>query len=249
MCEDDLKDLLRRWPFQTGQINARLITGRDGSAKIQVRVELGLLQMETTGRPDGQQPHGYQTWLFYHTHCLRRHIEAAGTETGFSLDSEACRELRREAVQFHHRFVALFALEHYEAVIRDTTHFLHVVDLCRRYGQSEYDRVALNQYRPSVMAMRVRAEVAMAMAENRRDDARRVIDHGLNQLRAFYDQTGQAEQFDKSNEVHMLHGLRDALVPKLPASQRVELEERLRQALASENYELAAILRDELRLL
>ena len=46
-----------------------------------------------------------------------------------------------------------------------------------------------------------------------------------------------------------LRGMRDALVPKLPASQRAELEERLRGAIDAENYELAAILRDELRMM
>jgi len=49
--------------------------------------------------------------------------------------------------------------------------------------------------------------------------------------------------------VQLLHGLRDALVPKLPSSQRMELEERLSAAISAENYELAAILRDELRML
>lgn len=249
MCEDDLNDLLRRWPFQPGQVNARWITGGDGSPRIQVRIELGILQMEAAGRPDGQEPHGYQTLLLYHTHRLRQHIESTGRETGFTLDSEACEELRREAVQFHHRFTAFFTLEDYKAVVRDTTHFLHVIDLCRRYAASEYDRVALEQYRPTVIAMRVRAEVAMAMVNGRRDDARRLIEHGLEQLQAFYEHMGRAEQYEKSNEAHMLHALRDALVPKLPASQRVELEQRLREALAAENYELAAILRDELRLL
>ena len=43
--------------------------------------------------------------------------------------------------------------------------------------------------------------------------------------------------------------LRDALVPQLPVSQRSELEERIRAAIDAENYELAAILRDELRIL
>jgi protein-arginine kinase activator protein McsA len=38
-------------------------------------------------------------------------------------------------------------------------------------------------------------------------------------------------------------------VPRLPTSQRAELEERLRRAVAAENFELAAILRDELRTL
>jgi protein-arginine kinase activator protein McsA len=38
-------------------------------------------------------------------------------------------------------------------------------------------------------------------------------------------------------------------VPQLPPAQRTELEERLRAAVRAENYELAAILRDELRLM
>jgi len=43
--------------------------------------------------------------------------------------------------------------------------------------------------------------------------------------------------------------MREALAPKLPVSARAELQSRLKQALESENYELAAILRDELRLM
>jgi protein-arginine kinase activator protein McsA len=41
--------------------------------------------------------------------------------------------------------------------------------------------------------------------------------------------------------------MRDALVSRLPTSERSELEERLRRAVSAENFELAAILRDELR--
>ena len=52
-----------------------------------------------------------------------------------------------------------------------------------------------------------------------------------------------------AGEVQLLRGMRDALVPKLPTSQRVELQDRLRAAVEAENYELAAILRDELRLM
>ena len=45
----------------------------------------------------------------------------------------------------------------------------------------------------------------------------------------------------------MLEGMRDVLQPQLPTSQRYELERRLQAAATAENYELAAILRDELR--
>jgi hypothetical protein len=71
----------------------------------------------------------------------------------------------------------------------------------------------------------------------------------LSELRSVYDDAGRGDEFDSANETQLLRGMRDALVPKLPTSQRVELQERLRAAIDAENYELAAILRDELRLL
>ena len=246
---DDLTQLLRRWAYEPGRMNARIITGQDGASKIQIRVELGILQMEMSGRPDGAQPMGFDSSLVYHTYRLQEHIEKTGSDKDFAIDREACRTLREEAVQYYHRFIALFALEQYTAVIRDTTHTVHLIDLCRQYGQSAEDRDALEQYRPAVLAMRVRGEVALAMASGSRGDAMHLIDQGLEQLRAAFEEAGRAEEFDNANETHMLRGLRDALVPKLPASQRVELEERLRAAVADENYELAAILREELRLL
>jgi len=47
----------------------------------------------------------------------------------------------------------------------------------------------------------------------------------------------------------LLLGMKEALVPQLPPSERADLKERLLAAISAENYELAAILRDELRLL
>ena len=43
--------------------------------------------------------------------------------------------------------------------------------------------------------------------------------------------------------------MREVLVPKLPSSQRHELEQRLKATIEAENYELAAVLRDELRMM
>jgi protein-arginine kinase activator protein McsA len=43
--------------------------------------------------------------------------------------------------------------------------------------------------------------------------------------------------------------MKEALIPQLPPSERADIKERLAAAIASENFELAAILRDELRLL
>jgi protein-arginine kinase activator protein McsA len=43
--------------------------------------------------------------------------------------------------------------------------------------------------------------------------------------------------------------MKEAMIPRLPPSQRADIKERLSDAIAAENFELAAILRDELRLL
>ena len=87
------------------------------------------------------------------------------------------------------------------------------------------------------------------MVSEQSKDALGAIDAGLEELKTIFEQAGHADLYDQANEVQLLRGMRDALVPKLPGSQRVELEERLRGALDAENYELAAILRDELRMM
>jgi hypothetical protein len=54
----DISPLLEQWDYQPGQLVVRKFLGRDGVEKIQLRVDLGLLQMNAQGRPDGKHPHG-----------------------------------------------------------------------------------------------------------------------------------------------------------------------------------------------
>src|SRR3982751_2061975 len=110
---DDLSRLLREWPFEPGKLNVRLITGEDGEPRIQVRLDLGILQMHTEGRPDGQKPYGFDSLLEYHEAKLDEATASGGNEK-FSLSEDECEELRSEAVQFYHRYMALLVLEDYE---------------------------------------------------------------------------------------------------------------------------------------
>jgi len=52
----DISHLLEHWDYQPGQVVVRKFTGKDGVPKIQLRVDLGLLQMNAEGRPDGKRP-------------------------------------------------------------------------------------------------------------------------------------------------------------------------------------------------
>ena len=51
----DISDLLNHWEYQAGQIVVRRFQGKDGKEKIQLRVDLGVLQMDAFGRPDPNQ--------------------------------------------------------------------------------------------------------------------------------------------------------------------------------------------------
>ena len=60
----DISGIIRDWEYQPGQTSARKIRGKDGKEKIQMRVELGLLQMETQGRPDVRDlTERYPSWI------------------------------------------------------------------------------------------------------------------------------------------------------------------------------------------
>jgi hypothetical protein len=247
---DDLTHLLNSWPHQPGRINARRIMGTDGHPKLQIRIDLGVLQMEMEGRPDGVRPHGRDSLLDYHQDRLRQ-SEKSGepSAAGFVLTQEECRALREEAVQYYHRYVGLFALGDFTGVVRDTTRNLALFDLCRDFGESDSDRTILEQFRPAVLMMRSRSGAELALASGQPKHALTVLDRGINELRLAFQEAGRVDEFESANEVQLLRGMRDVLVPKLPASQKVELQERLRAALDAENYELAAILRDELKLM
>src|SRR5207249_1795645 len=62
----DLNTILRDWPHENGNIKVRKIAGLDGREKLQLRVDLGVLQMEVAGRPDGRRPHNCESLLEYH---------------------------------------------------------------------------------------------------------------------------------------------------------------------------------------
>jgi hypothetical protein len=107
----------------------------------------------------------------------------------------------------------------------------------------------LEQFRPYILMLRARAMASQAIKDNEPKAAVVALDQGLDALRQYFSNSGQPQMFDASAEADMLRGMRESLVPKLPVSQQSELRARLASAIEQENYELAAILRDELKML
>ena len=53
MHNNDISKILKDWAYKQGMLDARIIEAVDGRSLIQIRIELGVIQMEMAGRPDG----------------------------------------------------------------------------------------------------------------------------------------------------------------------------------------------------
>jgi hypothetical protein len=233
----DIDAALRGWEYRPGVVQARLVKAHDGRQVIQLRLDLGLLQMETTGRPDGTRPHGRPTYFDY----LKR--RARGREE-FVLTEEQCQEADREFVQYYHRRLCWLALHDYARAVADADHTLAFMDFVREHAPEDYVR-AHEQYRGFVLFHRTQAAAALAVAEKDPEAAIDEIRTGLKRMREFF--AGfQAE--DDMEEDGMVQRLRE-LEQTLREEHHIEatLQERLAEAVAREDYEAAARLRDALR--
>src|SRR6516165_2034282 len=117
----DIDGALKGWDFKPGVVKARLIEAANGRQLIQMRVDLGVLQMETTGRPDGERPHGHATYFDY-LRKQSRLAERSGKDFVFS--EEQCARADREFVQFYHRRISWLALRQFRQAVADADHTL-----------------------------------------------------------------------------------------------------------------------------
>ena len=233
---EDLSPILSEWPWQPGRLDVRRATGADGRLLLQVRVELGLLQLEADGRPDGLPYDGCESALAWCRANARAPIAPARVA-----------DLAAEMGQRRQRALACAMLEDWMRVRRDAIENLEAIEQIAQRAADAADRGRFVGWKPHELAMRTRAEAAIAVASGRRDLAQAALDAGLQAVREAWMRAGRADQAERGPEVALLRALLDALTLKLPTSQRGELERRLQQAVLAENYELAAILRDELR--
>ena len=238
----DLNTLLEGWPHEPGQIRVRKIKGDDGREKIQLRIDLGLIQMETVGRPDGLRPHGSESLLHWHCKRARRALTA---ERPFSLSADECGELQQEAIQYYHRYVALFELGDFENVVLDTERNLDLFSFVAKYAEREEFAWSLEQFRPYVLMMRTRAKASLNLERNEIPAAIKEIELGRNQiLKVLKD---RPDPTDTSAETEFLAEWLEELQSKRPLSKLEVMQREMEQAIASEAYERAAQLRDAIR--
>jgi hypothetical protein len=232
----DLTPWLREWPWRPGRLDVRRIQASDGRLVLQVRLELGILQLEADGRPDGGDFRQATTALDWFQ-----------GQPDADVDAEGVAVLAAEMAQFRQRAMACALIEDWPRAQRDAQHNLDVLDLIAARAQDAPARRRFETWRPHEQATLARAASALALASGRRDLARAALDAGLRQVQATMARLGRSDDAGQCPETALLRALLDALTLKLPGSQRLELQQRLDDAVRAENFELAAILRDELR--
>jgi len=244
----DISHLLEQWDYQPGQPAVRKFTGRDGTEKIQLRVDLGMLQMNAEGRPDGKRPLGYPSLFDFYRAKLYKHLAAnGGSETGFKLTHDDCTRLHLEAFQYHNRYNCLLQLKEYAAVVRDTERKLVVFDFVSKHAENEELSWALQQFRPQLIMVNTRAMACQSIEAKDYSTAIQQIEHGINRIREFYRDSNRSEVLEACGEITWLKNWLEQVYTLRPLSPREKLEHDLTEAVNSEDYERAAQVRDALR--
>jgi hypothetical protein len=244
----DISALLDQWDYQPGQVVVRKFRGKDGLEKIQLRVDLGLLQMNAKGRPDGKRPFGRESLLEYYVDLLEKfRREHDNEDKGFRLTPEDCARLQQEAIQYHHRYICLFQLEDFDGVIEDAERNMRVFDFVEKYAGSEDLAWSLQQFRPQLLMMRVRARGALALKANLFQDVIHLVESGLEEIRQFYRDHDRQDLLEASGELQSLEMWLQEIQTKRPLTAREKLESALNEAVRNENYEEAARVRDALK--
>ena len=234
----DIDFILRGWPFKPGVIAARLVHAGDGREVLQMRIEMGLLQMEVTGRPDGEHPGGAETCLDW-----LRELERVEGEA-FALNEGQCIEIDREFLQFYHRRICCLALRQFARAVADADYTLALMDFVAAHSPNPQWTLSHEQYRPFVLFHRIQAAAMLQLQESGAETAIETINRGLEQMREVFAKFGDEEQFDQDELVGQLDAMKESLRQEYRVGKT--LAEQLADAVAAEEYERAARLRDEI---
>jgi hypothetical protein len=128
-----------------------VVPAGDGREVLQMRIEMGLLQMELAGRPDGEHPGGAETCLDW----LRELQRSEGDV--FTLNEEQCMEIDREFLQFYHRRICCLAIRQFARAVADAEYTLALMDFVAQHSPNEQWTVSHEQYRPFVLFHRIQA--------------------------------------------------------------------------------------------
>lgn len=265
----DISDILAEWPFDPAKIQSRVARARAsrkgkpaGRQVIQLRIDLGVLQMEIDGRPDGERPGGHESILAQYR-ALGERIEGRGDSAqDFEIPPEDYAEVDREILQYYHRRLAFYGAGEYARAGRDAEHSLALLELVREHAKDSKYVERISATVPSVLMELARTRALVAL---KGDEAKAAVEHIENgigsiqeHLRGSSSEAGEGTARELAflrrwaGRIRRAHALGEP-----PGGSPVELElaerqldkmrRQLSEAIEREDYGQAARLRDEIR--
>jgi len=248
----DLSELVTDWDESGEEIPSRVVTDAQGGEWLQLRVDLGVLQMQPSGRPDGRNYHSHTSVLDYIRH--ERSINGLVSESDWD-------ELRRELEQFNFRRLTLAGVAEHalrdeneagargylERAVLDIEHCLNILALARKAGVDADDDDLTHSTPISMLVFnRARMRVRLCVIDQRYEDAIEETQRGADELRqSLSSERLSDEEIERDPGLSYLNQLIERLRKQHGISST--LREKLNQAIEQEDFERAAALRDQLR--
>jgi hypothetical protein len=249
----DISHILQQWEFEPDDISVRIVAGDDGREKIQMRIELGVLQMEIDGRPDGTRPEDCESWLDFYEEQCRAYEQEHPEGPPYILSEDDCGRLWREGVQYYHRYLSFWHLQRHEECARDTARNLRLFAFVRQHAAQDRIKLHFDQWRPYVTMMHARAKATPLLKAQKWAETLKIVEAGIDGIRDFLDDYQQSHHAEQCPELVNLERWREEILRARtracadPADALDGLQRKLQAAIADEEFEEAARLRDEIR--
>lgn len=226
-------------------MSVRKFTGEDGVEKLQLRVDLGILQMNVNGRPDGIRPFDADSLFDYLKNQFNKG-EIDGAD--FSLTNDQVSELQQEALQYYHRYICFYEMNEHGLVVRDTSRNLELIDFIDDFAENEVDLSNLSNLKPQLLMMLAHSQSILLNQNGKKEEAIAALKDGIEEIEEFYSEF-QGIIEEPVNEKQILTKLLSDLEDSKPLTHEEQLQIQMRQAVEREEYEKAAEIRDALRAL
>ncbi len=245
----DLTDLIDGWECPPGEVRARTVFGNDGAPFVQLRVDLGVMQMFPAGRPDGERCHGLPSACEFIAHELR-----VGSN---EIAIEDLKELERELAQINYRRLAFATLaedacrdndpstarDFIRNAIQDIDSCLESLELLQQCACDADDQMSL---KPTLVFDRARLLSQQRVVEGNYERAIEDAEAGADELDELLSEFGyDEEQREQDPGVGYLLELGRRLRRDYGIHQT--LREQLEQAIENDDFERAAQLHQELQ--
>ena len=173
--------------------------------------------------------------------------KAEGEAGSFVLDEGECAELFSEGALYYYRYLHLFEIKDWQRTVRDTARNLQLFDFVNRHAAREEDRQNLEKWRPYILRMNAIARAMLQLEARNYAAAMDMVREAIRKIEILPELDDDTYKVERYRSLATLRELAAELEKTRPLSEAELLEQRLRQAIAAQEFERAAQLRDKIR--